>query len=495
MRIVFFTACNLNQPYQESLPSLGLGYLIACLRRAEPSVEVAYCHRLEDLAASGPDVVGISSTSENFGIAVRAARLVRESTHATTLLGGCHITALPHTLPDLFDIGVLGEGEETILELVALLRARRRQPTPADLARVPGICFHDGSGGVILTAERPLLADLDRLPYPDRDALGGAWKVPYSHTVHLIASRGCPYKCVFCASSRLWKHYRVFSARYVADEIEFLRRRYDPAEIQFFDDLFIGHRERFRQFGALLDERGLDQGVAFRSWARADLVDEELADNLARHHFRSIDLGIESASSRVLEYLGKRGVTPEINQRAIDLLAARGISVGVSLIIGSPTETCEQIDQTYRFVEENRAKISRLGVGILMPLPGTPVWEYAVRRGLVSESMEWDRLGIDFEHADIGRCPILSEMIGREEMIEIFRRFNLLEQVVNARGLIEGLAGRNEELSREIQALQDELRTLKGSRAVRAAMKVRGLLSRLRNGRKDSPVRNSPTAM
>jgi len=490
MHIAFFNAYDPRREYQESLPSLGIGYLMAYLKRHAPSIEVSFHHTEADLLACGANVAAISSASENFGAAQRLARAVREALGAFVLLGGVHITALPHTLPREFNAAVLGEGEETLLELAWLLEADRR-PSPTDLGRIAGICFRDGDA-VTITAPRPALADLDLLPWPDREGLGDRFKVPFARSVHLIASRGCPYKCTFCASGRLWKGYRVFSAAYVAGELAHVRARWNPREIHFFDDLFIGHRGRFRQFCRLLEERGLHQGVAFRSWGRADLVDEEMADALARYNFRAIDLGLESACHRTLEYLGKLGASPEVNQRALELLSARGISVGVSMIIGAPRETREEMNETYDFLEANRARIDRLGVGLLMPLPGTPVWDEAARRGVVSEEMEWERLGIDFESADIRRCPIVSETMDPGELAEMFRRFNALERVINARGEVRRLAEENARLAVELDALRIELASLRGSRAVQLAMKVRDTIGRWRRGGKGAPSASRP---
>ena len=486
MRVALFQAHHPDRPYQQSLPALGLGYLMAYAKRWSRSLDIRFCPTEQDLLSSRADVVAISTTSENFGEAQRVAATVREAFAPTVAVGGSHITALPLTLPQCFDLGVLGEGEPTFLELIQLCQARGK-PAAADLAGIAGICYRDEGGRVVVTADREAILDLDSLPYPDRDGLGDHWKVPYSRTVHLIASRGCPYKCVFCASSRLWKGYRVFSAEYVIGEIEHVRQRYGSREIHFFDDLFIGHRARFQDFCRLLEERGLHRDVVFRTHARADLINEEMADALARYNFRYVDFGIESNSSETLKYLGKHGTTPEMNQRAVDLLAARGLSVGVSIIIGSPAETRDQIEETYAFLDRNQSKIDRLGVGLLVPLPGTPVWENAARRGLVSEDMEWDRLGIDFESGDIGRCIILSEQLDRDEMAEVFHRFNMLEHLVNARGQVRQLSEDNARLQGEGDRLRAELDSLKGSRAVQAALKVRELSARLQKRRKGRP--------
>ena len=486
MRVALFQAYHRERPYQQSLPPLGLGYLMAYLKRHCPGVEVFCCATEEKVLTSQADVVAISTTSENFADAQRLAAAARDTLRATIVVGGVHVTALPRGLPRCFDIGVVGEGEQTFVELIRLLEQCPR-PGPGDLAKIAGLCFRSDGEQVTVTAEREPIANLDGLPYPDREGLGDRWKIPYSRTVHLISSRGCPYNCVFCASGRLWKGHRAFSAEYVAGEVAHVRERYNPREVHFFDDLFIVRRRRFGEFCRLLEQRGLHRGVVFRTHARADLIDEEMADTLTRLNFRFVDFGIESNCKKTLDYLGKRGVTPEMNQRAVDLLAERGLSIGVSIIIGSPSETREQIEETYTFLENNRSKIDRLGVGLLMPLPGTPVWDEAMERGLVCEEMEWDRLGIDFETADISRCPILSRHLDRAEMTEVFRRFNALEHIVNARGEVRQLTEENAELRNVLEALCSELESLKGSRAVRAAMKVRQLAAHLRGKRSAQP--------
>lgn len=461
------------------MPALGLGYLMAYAKREVPSIDMVFCPRESDLLDCGADVVAVSTTSENFDHAVQTVEKLREMNGATTVLGGVHLTALPQILPSCFDIGVVGEGEVTFVDLLKLL-ASDTHPSPSDLGAIDGLCFRTGNGQVVRSGERNLIADLDSLPYPDRDGLGHDWLVPYGQTVHMISSRGCPYKCTFCASGRLWKRYRVFSPEYVAGEIEHVRSLYDPREIHFFDDLFIAHRGRFKKFVALLEERGLHRDLVFRSYARADMIDEEMADQLMRMNFRYIDFGIESGCKKILDYLGKVGVTPDVNEQAIRLLADRGISVGVSMIIGSPNETREQMEETYRFLDRNRSKMDRLGVGLLMPLPGTPVWDEAKARGVVSDDMDWSTLGIDFERGDISRCPIMSEHMGGAEMAEVFRRFNHLQHIVNARGEVRRLTDENAVLSQELAALQSEIESLKGSRAVKLALKVRRLVARIR---------------
>lgn len=431
---------------------------------------MAFFQKLDELISWKPDIAGISSATENFTDAQNSARRIREELGVPIWIGGSHITSLPHTLPDCFDIGIVSEGELTAVELVKLYNDR--SPTPADLEKIQGICFH-GEKGVMVNPRRPLIQDIDTLPYPDWDLLGENWALPRRDQVHMISSRGCPYDCIFCSAPLQWERVRYFSPEYVIREIEELRKRYDPDEIFFFDDLFIGQLPRFRKICDMIRERGLHKGLVFRSYSRADLMSEELADLFSELNFQYVDFGFESNTQPVLDYLNKKNVTPEKNQRSIDLLTKRDISIGGNFIIGSPGETREQMEETRAFVERNRQHLDRCSMGPLQPVPGTRVWEYAKKRGLVSEDMDWGRYIIDFDHLDMTRDPYLCETMPVEEFQAFYEDFHRLVREINLQGQVRKL---DRDLARsrgrEFE-LKTRLETLKGSRLVRLASRFR----------------------
>jgi anaerobic magnesium-protoporphyrin IX monomethyl ester cyclase len=425
-------------------------------------------HTIEDLLEQRPDVVAISAATENFGDAVEMARVAKEFCGAKTLIGGMHVTSLPHTLPKAFDAGCVGEGELTMIDLVKLYQSVEN-PGPADYAKVPGICFHQAKW-VQVNPARELIRDLDDLPLPDRDLLGEGWKVPYSKQVHLISSRGCPYDCSFCSSSLHWKRFRYFSPEYTANEIERMRELHDPKEFYFFDDLFIANRKRFRAICEKFRERGLHNGIMFRSYARVDLVDEELAELFEEFNFVFIDFGFESNSQKVLDYFRKRNVTPEINQRAIDILAKRRVSIGANIIMGSPHENDADLDESIKFIERNRDRIDRVSMGPLFPLPGTPIWTEAKMKGLVQDDMsDWERIGFDPDNFDIERYPLLSEQMTREHLYRRYLDFRGLTREIN-------LVGQLRKTEHENRNLRDQLARMNGSRLVKAAWGARNAL-------------------
>lgn len=366
---------------------LAFGYLKAYTEKyLDHPVDIRFLDNLDDVADM--DIIGISANSQVFARAMEIARQIKQKkSEVITILGGHHVTYLPETLSPDFDFGVLGEGEQTFLELVSSFCRDGLQAGRDDLRSIDGIAFHD-DGHVVTTKPRALIEQLDTLPFPYREQ----GHVPYIHS-----SRGCPYKCAYCAGSAFWSRTRFFSAEYVVDEVEhilatFPGRRYIPV----WDDLFVANKPRFRKIVDLIEQRNLADRVTFSFSVRANLVDDELATNLKRMNVCEAGFGAESASDRILQILAK-GTTVETNQRAIDILHRHGFLVKCSFIVGAPTETEEDVRMTYDFIIKNisEGKLDAKGnyVNILMPLPGTPMWDHAIKAGLIDvQTMDWNRL-------------------------------------------------------------------------------------------------------
>ncbi|MCK4545999.1 MAG: radical SAM protein [Candidatus Eisenbacteria sp.] len=375
--------CNTDSP-------LAFGYFVSYLREKMPECEVLFRYTIDDLLAENVDIVGISSSTEEFELAKCMAREVKERSDIPVIVGGVHITVIPPNLTPQMDIAVLGEGEVTLHELLQCFKERGKRFPPEDLRRIPGIAFRD-NGALFQTQPRPPIKSLDSLPFPDRKAIGIG--LP-SDRAFLFTSRGCPYRCIFCASSRFWQNLRYFSADYVVREIEHIHRDLGVSNAHFFDDLFITPRSRIREICRLIDERGLNKEMAFSGAVHAHLVDRELCDMLGRMNVVEVMFGAESFSPGVLDYLKSGTATPEDNQRTIDLLNEYGIRPNLSLIYGAPGETREDLQTTFRALEENlrAGKIQRWQRGRLRLYPGTPIWDEALKRGIVSEGMNWNEV-------------------------------------------------------------------------------------------------------
>lgn len=328
------------------------------------------------------DIVGLSSTTQDYNQTKRIAYHVKQQNpKAMVILGGSHITWLPQTLSPDIDFGVIGEGEQTLVELVQYAMKMK------DLFAINGTVFHH-NGGLLMAPPRALIDPLDNIPPPFRE--------PASQP-HLFTSRGCPYKCRFCSSSAFWKTTRFHSADYVVAEIEHLTGM-GAFDIPILDDLFIINRKRFVDIMEKLRQKGLDKRWCTSIAVRANLVDDELC-NLIKSYpsIRNVHFGAESASDRILQLMGK-GVTAAVNQAALDKLHAYGIPCGCAFVIGWPSETEEELRATLEFIRRNglEGKLDpNAPVNILMPFPGTVVWNEAVGSGKIDlNTFNFDRLGI-----------------------------------------------------------------------------------------------------
>jgi radical SAM superfamily enzyme YgiQ (UPF0313 family) len=311
---------------------------------------------------------------------------VQEELGTPVFLGGVHITLLPESLPRGV-IGCIGEGEETLTELMGMF-LEHKALLPKELSKVKGIVYHDEDGGLVQTGHRKLIATLDLLPLPDRDALG--IRPGRNDTLYMFSSRGCPYHCKFCVSRVHWKKYREFSADYVLREIEELIKNYRVKTITFFDDLFIANRKRLREIADNFLKRGYKVGTTCA--VRANLVDAELCELLKKLNIREVMFGAESFSESVLRELKAGSVTAAQNQYALDLLHKHGIKTNVSMIFAAPQETREDMIASWKALFNNLhlGKINKVGWGKLIPYPGSEYWDTALHEGVTGIDMDWD---------------------------------------------------------------------------------------------------------
>jgi radical SAM superfamily enzyme YgiQ (UPF0313 family) len=426
IKILWVNAINNFSEVETRYPNLGIGYLIAALEK-EFGPE---CFRFkvidnkieETLQGFTPDIVAISAVSQNYHLAQKYAHLSKHQ-GATVLVGGVHISFLPHTLTENMDIGLLGESETTLVELLHHWQAG--QFAAKQLHSISGIVFRDNDGQLVQTEPRPPLATLDQLAKPNRSYLPQA-----SHT-YLFTSRGCPYRCNFCASSRFWNQVRYFSAERVVAEIEELIRYQNARFISFFDDLFIADKKRFFTIVEQLQRKGLTQNVRFSCSLRANTVSEDIVEALKEMGVVSVGMGLESGNQRILSWLKGTGISVEHNRNAVRLLRQKGIMANASFVIGAPDETEAEILDTYKFIKSE--KVSLFDTYVLTPFPGTPVWQIALERGLVSEDeqMDWSRLNVNFG-VDPQKAIILSETLSRRQLIRIYKKFQRYRLLHNA---------------------------------------------------------------
>jgi anaerobic magnesium-protoporphyrin IX monomethyl ester cyclase len=427
-KVLWVNAINPYAEIEYRYPPLGVGYLASSLRAhfGPDTFQFRVVNREveEALTDFQPDIVGITTVTQNYSMAKKYARAIRQK-RLPVIIGGIHISMLPSSLSPDMDVGVIGEGEETILELFELFMKKGNLDSEG-VSQIRGIVYRNSGGSLHLTEKRPPLFPLDRISMPARDLLS------IEKHSYLFSSRGCPFRCVFCASSRYWGPVRFFSAEYVVREIRELVRAYGVKLISFYDDLMIADGSRLKKIVSLLQREDFLSRVKFSLNARANLLDEGVVKLLKDMNVVSVGMGLESGNERVLRYLKGPHISVADNQAAIRLLKKYGIAANASFVIGSPDETEEEIGDTYRFIKTSG--LSFVDAYVITPFPGTPIWEYAKSVGAVQDDMEWERLNVNY-----GTNPnpvILSQTLSKEAMDRLFAKFQRLRLFIAMKNIL-----------------------------------------------------------
>ena len=401
-------------------PNLGLGYLVSALRQhfGKDTFNFKIIDRgvKKAILRYKPDILCLSSLTQSYNIAKDYAAMAKIY-RIPVMIGGVHISMLPQSLSCDMDVGCVGEGERTIVELLSIFM-KKGKFLSKDLTNIKGIVYRE-NGNLIVNPPREQITDLDEIPPPARDLFRTGSRLYRSY---MFTSRGCPYNCIFCNSPRLWGKLRFFSVEYVVREIEELVNEYNVRSIGLYDDTFITSKQRLQKIVELLKGKRFYKNVKFLCLARADLVTDEKASLLEEMGVLCVGMGLESGSDRTLKYLKGGSISVEDNRKAIMILKRHNISSIGYFVIGAPQETKQEIMKTYFFIKDN--PLTFPSVGVLVPLPGTAIWEYAKRRNLVSDDMDWSRLNVNFNYFT-KNVVVLSEVLDRKQLIRIYKRFML----------------------------------------------------------------------
>ena len=354
---------------------LGLLYLSSHLRAKGCDVEVydstfgSRRQLLRILETETPSAIGIYGT-------LMTRRGVLDITEAAkmrgwrVILGGPEPASYAKEYLDAgADIVVEGEGEVTLEELLASFR--RQNDT--DLRAIDGIFFRNPDGSVVRSGPRPLISDLDAQPLPDRERINvgkyvDVWRKHHGKgSVSVITARGCPYDCRWCSHSTYGKTHRRRSAANVADEVEWLLGRYQPDMLWMADDVFTIHHGWIRQYAKEMKTRRLR--IPFECITRADRLNAEVADSLAKLGCFRVWIGSESGSQRILDAM-ERGVTGEQVRQAVELCRQRGIEAGMFLMWGYEGEQLADIEETVEHVKACLPDVFLTTVSY--PIKGTP---------------------------------------------------------------------------------------------------------------------------
>jgi anaerobic magnesium-protoporphyrin IX monomethyl ester cyclase len=326
-----------------------------------------------------PDYIGFSTTTSSFMDGIRLAKRAKEVLPGIkTVFGGVHMSALRERLLREFpiiDYGVVGEGEQTLLEL---MESKNDNPRS-----IEGLIFRD-KDEVVFTGFRKNLLDLDTLPFPAYEKLEGfphSYKLPiFSYpkapNTTVITSRGCPYTCSYCDRSVFRRTYRYNSPEYMMEMLTYLHQRFNIRHVNIYDDTFTLKRERVMKFCELKIKSGLK--MTFNCAARTEQLDEEMLNAMKKAGCWMISLGIETGDPELLKrhrsYLptAKMDNPLESIRTMVHLIKKSGIRAKGLFMMGLPGETEESIDKTMRYVFS--LPLDEFNLAKLTPFPGAPIY-------------------------------------------------------------------------------------------------------------------------
>ncbi|MBI5229337.1 B12-binding domain-containing radical SAM protein [Candidatus Micrarchaeota archaeon] len=385
-------------------------------------VDGYYCRDLfKKIQQDKPDLVGITSDSVLYEDATVLAKRIKEEMDLSIVVGGPHITTLPQSLRPVFDAGIIGEGEQTFLEVLESFESRGSLDGGKE---IKGLVYWRKKK-LEFSAPRELIMPLDKIPPIDYSLLDKRHfrRKPLSFDYrpgiegNMFTSRGCPYRCVFCSGAQLYKHPRFFSVDHVIEEMKTLIEKYGCNHIQIWDDMYTISKKRMRDIAQKMKEERVQERCVFSVQGRVNHIDKEVCDILKDTGVTMLSFGFESGSDRILRYLKKESVSAEDNRKAIRLCREAGFYIAGSLIFASPGEKLEDMKKTLEFMEyAQKEGVMNMRCYILTPFPRTDVWEIAKARGLVSEEMDFRKLGM----FNIEDPPFLDPGINKGEFKKLF---------------------------------------------------------------------------
>jgi radical SAM superfamily enzyme YgiQ (UPF0313 family) len=413
-----------------TLPVLGMGYIATYAARNGFNVGVVDAESLglgvaetQALVSElAPRWAGFNLLAPTYELSARIAAGL--DPNINIMVGGHQAKAMPaEVIADprfvRLEALVLGEGETRVVELLKDKRSR------ADL---PGVMWRDPILKAPVTGGRPgtghhLAPDVDRLPFVDRRFLADdPYRAPDGRMeANMVGARGCPYDCSFCGaavSANPDITIRTRTPENIIEEMDELHATYGVTAFRFVDDLFLGYERFIRKCMAAFTAERIGTRYIWDATGRINILhraDDELLDVLVANGLREVALGIESGSERLLGYMGKR-ITPEMTRSVVRRLTQRGISVKGYFILGFPTETREELEDTVRLVYELWAAAAgqpgrfRSSVFEFRPYPGTPEWDRIIATGQYSPEQLLAYTAVDLTEGGLDEA-----MRGRDE--------------------------------------------------------------------------------
>jgi len=372
-----------------SFEYLGVMYISALLKKHGHVVEMfipgtkeGKC--IDAIAVFNPDIIGFPCTTGAHHWALKFADKMKKKVRGKIIFGGAHATYFPEVINEpQVDIICRGEGEYTVLELAD------KTDRGEDLSDTLN-CWIKTGKGIVKNEQRPLLENLDELPFPDRELYTKKYPFLKRSQKAFIGGRGCPFDCTFCFNHALIKLYKGMgkAVRYrsidnLIAEIKEVKKRYNIKTVYMQDDTFILNKKWVAEFA---EKYRNEIGLPFVCLIRADLADEDMIKSLSYAGCKNVFFGVEAGSEDLRNSLLKKKVTDEEIVSVAKMLRENGIKFRTYNMLGLPGETMEDAFNTVRINAEIGTDYP--WCALFQPFPGTELAEYAKEKGLIDENAD-----------------------------------------------------------------------------------------------------------
>ncbi len=369
--------------FREEMEQIGIRYIAASLKKAGYQVSIISQENktIEQVYAQiremRPSVIGFTVFTGAYENAEQIARLVKENLNIPTIAGGVHISTDYYNLSRYFDIGVVGEGEETIISILKCLEEEK------PISTVKGIAYHSDDGRVIFTGHNERILRLDNITFPVRDVnslmkLTGQLPRPHDAKGYasLISSRGCQGRCTFCINEKMWRScYTSRSVKNIVDEIEELNKK----GINYFwfgDENFTQDKQRVIAFRVEIFKRQKEGKIGRIYWAvmgRVNNMDDEILRAMKESGCVQVGYGIETADKNILKSY-RKGISLDNAKEVIRKTNHMGITTAAYFKIGAINVTYDSLETTKNFIL-NELEAVRIRIAFVYPFPGTRLRE------------------------------------------------------------------------------------------------------------------------
>ncbi len=386
---VLFVFTNINGTYAESY-SFGLASIVSMTKVSGYNPRVVYVDKkseyqsvLSEIATFKPQVVGFSSVSSQFYFVNEIASLIKEDApHVLTVCGGVHPTINPACILESKNLdGVfVGEADQAFIEFLEKVKNKGSYKSADNFA-------YAENGKLIVNKLKPLITNLDILPFPDKELSPYKEFVERNNYTPFFFTRGCPYLCSYCSNHAIAEAYnlqrndpRYRSPALCVSEIEETIKKFPTKRVFIGDDTFGLNRKWRKEFLVKYKSR---INIEFMCVLRVDVISDEFIHDLIEAGCCRISFGIESGNDYVRKEIMHRKMSNKQIVKAFDIARKFGVNTNAINIIGVPGETEEMIWDTIKL--NRRIKPTVSGVNIFYPYKGTKLGDYCFEKGLVDE--------------------------------------------------------------------------------------------------------------